>query len=40
VVVQADWWKKYSTPSGAAIKPNPRSVMRLITPVVDDIAFL
>ena len=37
VLVHADWWKKYSTPSGAAMKPKPLSVMRLIVPLVDDI---
>ena len=34
MLVHADWWKKYSTPSGAAMKPKPLSVMRLIVPVV------
>ena len=34
VLVHAEWWKKYSTPLGAAMKPKPLSVMRLIVPVV------
>lgn len=35
VSVHAEWWKKYSVPSDAAMKPKPLSVMRLIVPVVD-----
>jgi hypothetical protein len=34
--LQADWWKKYSLPSGAATKPNPLSLTnRLIVPFKD-----
>ena len=33
VPVQPDWWKKYSVPSGPAMKPKPRSVVRLMVPV-------
>jgi hypothetical protein len=34
VLVHADWWKKYSVPSGAMIKPKPLSVIRFIVPFV------
>ena len=35
-VWQADWWKKYSGPSPAAMNPNPLSLTsRLIVPCVD-----
>ena len=35
VLVQADWWKKYSVPSPAAMNPNPLSfTIRLIVPVI------
>ena len=40
VLVQADWWKKYSVPSGAAMKPKPLSVMRLIVPVIAAIRLI
>jgi hypothetical protein len=30
----ADWWKKYSVPSAAAMNPKPLSVSRLIVPFV------
>jgi hypothetical protein len=33
---QADWWKKYSLPSPAAMNPKPLSLTRrLIVPFVD-----
>src|SRR5687767_13763263 len=34
VPTQADWWKKYSVPSAAAMNPKPLSVIRLIVPLV------
>src|SRR5262245_54188834 len=40
VPAQADWWKKYSLPSLAAIKPNPLSVKRLIVPFIVAIVSL
>src|SRR5688572_23443160 len=40
LLVHADWWKKYSVPSGVAMKPKPLSVMRLIVPVVGIVQIL
>src|SRR6185436_20448494 len=39
VLVHAELWKKYSVPSGVAMKPKPLSVSRLMVPL-DDMVFL
>ena len=40
VLVHAELWKKYSVPSGVAMKPKPLSVIRLMVPFDDMCVFL